>query len=117
MWWTALIGPVVDLFKTEMKNKAEEKQAVHARKLKSIEIEGSWDDIQASNASGSWKDEWFTVLLSIPLIGAFYPDALPHVIAGFEALDSMPDFYKMFLGAAVGASFGIKALSKWGGKE
>jgi len=25
----------------------------------------------------------------------------------------MPDFYKAFLGAAVAASFGIRALSKW----
>jgi len=41
---------------------------------------------------------------------------VPYIHEGFMVLESMPDFYKGFLGAAVAASFGVKALSKWGQK-
>jgi len=41
---------------------------------------------------------------------------VPVVQEGFRVLEGMPEFYKAFLGAAVAASFGIRALSKWGGK-
>ena len=114
--WQALIGPIVNLAGGYLKNKAEEKQAVHERKLEVIKHESNWDNIQASNADNSWKDEYFTILLSIPMILAFIPEAVPVVQEGFRVLEGMPEFYKAFLGAAVAASFGIRALSKWGGK-
>jgi hypothetical protein len=47
---------------------------------------------------------------------AFIPEAVHIVRDGFEVLESMPDWYKAFLGAAVAASFGIRTLTKWGGK-
>lgn len=112
--WNLLVGPLVDLAKQHFTNKAEEKQAEHQAKIKRIEGDQQWDTQQAENAGSSWKDEWFTLLLSIPMIGAFIPDFVPYIQEGFNVLSSMPDFYKGFLGAAIAASFGIKALSKWG---
>jgi hypothetical protein len=47
---------------------------------------------------------------------AFVPEAVDIVRNGFVVLEGMPDWYKGFLGAAVAASFGIRTLSKWGGK-
>jgi hypothetical protein len=41
---------------------------------------------------------------------------VPYIHEGFRVLNDMPDFYKGFLGAAIAASFGIKALTKWGSK-
>ena len=114
--WQSLIGPITELIGGYFKRKAEEKQAAHERKLETIKNEANWDNIQASNAGTSWKDEWFTLLFSVPLVMAFVPEAVPVVKNGFDVLESMPDFYKAFLGAAVAASFGIRALSKWGSK-
>lgn len=112
--WQALISPIANLLGGYLKNKAEEKQAIHERKLETIKHEANWDNIQASNAGTSFKDEWFTLLFSVPLVMAFVPEAVPIVRAGFEVLETMPDWYKAFLGAAVAASFGIRTLSKWG---
>ena len=111
--WQALIGPVTNLVGGYFKQKAEEKQAVHERKLETIKHEANWDNIQATNSGTSWKDEWFTLLFSVPLVMAFVPEMVPVVKNGFTVLESMPEFYKAFLGAAVAASFGIRALSKW----
>ena len=47
------------------------------------------------------------------LCAAFFPSMVPVVMSGFEALDSMPEWYKGFLGAAVAASFGLRGLSNW----
>jgi len=111
--WQLLIGSVTELVGGHFKRKSEERQAQHERKLEVIKHESNWDNIQASNSGSSWKDEWFTLLFSVPLVMAFIPEAVPVVQEGFKVLESMPDFYKAFLGAAVAASFGIRALSKW----
>lgn len=111
--WQALIGPVSNLVGGYFKRKAEEKQAQHERKLEVIKHEANWDTIQAQNAGTSFKDEWFTLLFSVPLVMAFVPEMVPIVRDGFNVLESMPDWYKAFLGAAVAASFGIRTLSKW----
>jgi hypothetical protein len=108
-----IVSPLANVVTTHLKNKAEEKQAVHKRKLTQIKNEASWDETQAKNANTSLKDEWFVFLLSIPMIGAFVPDMVPYVKEGFVVLNEMPEFYKAFLGAAIAASFGIKSLANW----
>jgi hypothetical protein len=114
--WQALVGPIVGLVKSHITNKAEEKQAVHKAKLTKLEQDGVWEITQAESSLNSWKDEYLLLILSIPMVGSFIPSMVPHIVQGFVVLDGMPDYYKGFLGAAVGASFGIKALSKWGSK-
>jgi hypothetical protein len=109
----ALIGPVADLIGGHLKRKAEEKKAVHEAKMVSIQQDGNWENIHANNASSSWKDEWFTILFSVPCVLAFFPEMVPVVMSGFEALDAMPEWYKGFLGAAVAASFGLRGLANW----
>ena len=114
--WQTILAPIAQLLGSYLKNKAEEKQAVHERKLEVIKHESNWDNIQATNAGTSWKDEWFTLLFSVPLVMAFVPEMVHIVKEGFQVLEGMPDWYKGFLGAAVAASFGIRTLSKWGNK-
>lgn len=91
-------------------NKATKSAAKHEKEMELIKQSGTWDEIQAQNSGASWKDEWFTILLSIPLIGAFYPPLLPSVLAGFDALTKMPEFYQYMLFLAVGASFGYRGI-------
>lgn len=104
------LGMFGSLIAKWMDNKAEKSKAKHDKEMELIQQSGNWDEIQAQNSGTSWKDEWFTILLSIPLIGAFYPPALPAVQAGFAALNAMPEFYQYMLFLAVGASFGYRGI-------
>ena len=62
----------------------------------------------------SWRDEWFTILLSIPLIIVFIsiffdkPDWILKLKEGFMTLDELPDWYIWALMAAIASSFGLK---------
>ena len=60
--WQTLINPLVNLVGGHLERKAEEKKAVHERKLEAIKQDSNWENIHANNASSSWKDEWFTIL-------------------------------------------------------
>lgn len=68
-----------------------------------------WNQAMAEASNKSWKDEWLTILVSIPLILAFtgHEDV---VMKGFTALEAMPDFYKTAVGVVFAASFGIQSI-------
>lgn len=102
-------GLAVDWFK----NKREEKQAKHEAKMKVIANQATWEQAAQNNAGDSLKDEYWTIIVSLPLIGAFIPSFVPYVMDGFAALELMPDYYKAFVGASIGASFGYKKLVDW----
>ena len=68
-----------------------------------------WEQIMAGNSGTSWKDEWLTILFSIPLIMAFFPSGVDFVIAGFAALDNTPSWYQYTLSVIVAASFGVRS--------
>ena len=110
---TQLIGPAASLISGHFERKAEEKKVQHEVKLEAMKNESNWETIHAQNSGTSWKDEWFTLLFSIPCVLAFFPSMVPVVMAGFEVLEEMPEWYKAFLGAAVAASFGLRTLANW----
>jgi hypothetical protein len=93
----------------------EGKQKIAAAKVeretKALTNEADWDKVQAEAGKNSWKDEWLTLLVSIPMIMAFIPGAEDYVMRGFEALESMPEWYQYLVGVVFAASFGIKALA------
>ena len=117
-----LIGPVVELAGTYLKGRVERSRAEVEAKVatsaakaavmtKVAAGEMEWNQAWAEGAQKSWKDEWLTILVSIPLILAFtgYEDVVQR---GFEALDTMPDYYKTAVGVVFAASFGIQSVTK-----
>ena len=72
-----------------------------------------WERIMAENSQSSWKDEFFVIVLSIPLILAFVPGAEGIVDRGFEQLQKAPDWYFYSLGLAISASFGVKGYKQF----
>ena len=72
----------------------------------------------ASATGKSWKDEWFSILLSLPLLGVAYsviiddPQIIARVNEGFAALNQLPEWYQYLLFIAVSASFGLKSADK-----
>ena len=85
------------------------KQAKEATKIKKIEREADWETIQAKASESSWKDEWFTIIFSIPVILAFIPYFQPYVKDGFIFIATMSDWYTRILEVMVYASFGLRA--------
>ena len=72
----------------------------------------------ATSVIDSWKDEWITLLFSIPLILAFCGDWGNAIVArGFASLEAMPQWYQIALGGIVSASIGMRSVSKFFGKK
>jgi hypothetical protein len=74
----------------------------------------AWENLSITNSG--WKDEWFTLLLSIPAVLSFMPvmwgiDFQGIVRDGFSALKECPDWYNWMLGIAVGSAFGYRRIA------
>lgn len=104
-----IITGVFKLAESWLEGYRKKTEAKDERKAELLRQQGNWDEIQASNSATSWKDEWLTILFSIPLILAFVPPAVPVVYDGFAALEQMPDWYVTTLGVIVAASFGVRS--------
>ena len=126
----ALIGPISELAGTWLKGKVETRAAETKAKVAKAEAEAQimlsaatseaeWERVMAQASSNSWKDEWLTILFSIPLILSFCGEWGRHVTEqGFAALEVMPDWYQYTLGVIVAASFGVRSATKFfGGKK
>jgi len=113
-----LLGPAVELAKDFVKGKVEEKKAVQQARISKIQNDANWEASMADATKSSWKDEWFTIVLSMPLLGIGYGVAvddssvIERVNRAFEVLAQTPDFYQQMLFIAVLASFGIKGAGK-----
>jgi hypothetical protein len=126
----ALIGPLTELAGGWLKGKADAQAAAANLKLVEAEAkatimksaatsEADWERIMAQGSQNSWKDEWITLLFSIPLILSFCGAWGRKVVEdGFMALEAMPEWYQYTLGVIVAASFGIRSATKFfGGKK
>lgn len=115
-----IISGAIGLAQTWLDSKAKINQATADAKArileKSIENEAAWENIQAQNSGQSWKDEYWTIILSIPLIMCFFPGLQSYVIAGFEALENTPEWYMYCVLTAIAASFGLRGIAKFTNK-
>jgi len=115
-----LIAPIAEIAKSWVNGKVEANKAKNeanleiakakteiAKKVAAGELE--WNQVMAEASVSSWKDEWLTILVSIPLILAFTGNE-DVVMKGFAALEQMPDFYKTAVGVVFAASFGIQSI-------
>lgn len=113
-----LIGPAVDLAKDFVKGKADEKKAIQQRKIQAIQNDADWESKMADASANSWKDEYLTIILTIPLIAVGYAVAtgdtsvIDRVHEGFAALERLPEWYQYLLFLACSAAFGIKSADK-----
>lgn len=110
------VGGYIETKKAKAKQKLVQIEAETTLMEKQISGEIDWDIAAQKNSSGSWKDEYLTILFSIPLLLCFLPFTVEYVERGFEALAMTPDWYKYTLGVIVSASFGIKGATKMFGK-
>ena len=123
-----LIGPISQLAGTWLEGKVEKTKAETGAKVAQARAEAvimekkatgeiDWDIAMAEGSKHSWKDEWLTILFSIPLILAFIPGMETVVQNGFDQLNRMPQWYQYSLGVIVAASFGVRSATKFFGKK
>jgi len=125
----ALIGPLTELAGGWLKGKADAQAAAANLKLVEAEAkatimksaatsEAEWEKIMAQGSQSSWKDEWLTILFSIPLILSFCGEWGRKIVEdGFAALQGMPEWYQYTLGVIVAASFGVRSATKFFGRK
>ena len=114
----AIIGPVADLAGGFLKNKAEQSKAKHEAKMSVIQKDADWEAKMADASASSWKDEFWTIVLSVPIFMIGYAivvddmSVIHRVEQAFNALAALPEWYQYLLFVAISASFGIKGASK-----
>jgi len=117
MIWN-LLGTVakgaIDVIKTRTETKKLLAKAEQTHAMKMAEGKIDFEIAAQKNMKDSWRDEWFTILLSIPLVIVFIsiffnkPEWVDKLKEGFDTLNSLPDWYIYALMAAIASSFGIK---------
>lgn len=124
-----LLGPITNIVGGLVQGKMEQKAAETKAKVAKAEAqaqimlsqatsEADWEKVMAEGSRDSWKDEWLTILFSVPLVLAFCGEWGRDIVEdGFVALNAMPDYYRYTLGAIVSASFGIRGATKFFGKK
>ena len=105
---TSAVSGYVETKKAKADLALTEIKAQKAIKEQQIQGKISWEASAVDQMKGSWKDELILICLLVPAVAVFIPGWTPHIKAGFEALHSLPDYYKHLLYIACSASFGIK---------
>jgi hypothetical protein len=125
----ALLGPISSLAGTWLEGRVETAKAETGAKVAKAKAEATimekkatgeidWDLKMADASAASWKDEWLTILFSIPLILAFCGEWGRQIVSeGFAALEAMPEYYQYTLGVIVSASFATRSAAKFFGKK
>ena len=108
----------MELAKDFVKGKADEKKAIQERKINAIQNDADWESKMADATKDSWKDEFWSIVLALPIIAITYSVAIDDVSIidrvkqGFEVLNNLPEWYQYLLFIAVSASFGLKSADK-----
>ena len=114
----SFLGPVAELGKTYLNNRAEKSQAKHQQQLEIIKNGAEWESKMADASASSYKDEFWTIVLAAPIFMIGYAIAMNDVAViqrvdmAFDALDTLPEWYQYLLFLAVSASFGIRGADK-----
>lgn len=113
-----LLGPAMELGKEFLQGKADEKKAIQQRKITAIQNDADWESKMADASANSWKDEYLTVILTLPIIAVAYSivtgdqSVIDRLNDGFAALEKTPEWYQYLLFLACSAAFGLKSADK-----
>ena len=122
-----IVGPIASLASNWLEGRNEKIKATTKVKVAKAEAEAAilekkatgeidWDLAQAEASEGSWKDEWLTVVFTLPLILLLFGQE-ERVTNFFVALSNCPEWYQYMLGTIVAASFGFRGAAKFMGKK
>lgn len=123
-----LIGPIANLAGSYLQGKAD--SATANAKLKLVEAESKaailmsketstadWERIMAESTKNSWKDEFITIVVMIPVILCFVPGLEDVVKNGFDRLSELPEWYTWLVFAVCSAAIGIRGTKQFMGRK
>lgn len=100
-----------------LKNKSRKEELQSAIDQKQLELvsqaesyEHLWEIEQIRSGFHSWKDEYVTLVISIPAILSFVCPTT--VLSGFKALEASPEWYQYTFLSVMLAAVGINMTSK-----
>lgn len=118
-WLKLLVAPVASVVNGIGDRWLKKKELEEARHIKTLEgvqqaeaSEFLADMKRTEDLSTSWKDEYITLVISIPLVLCFIPGATQIVQDGFAALDLTPDWYQYLVVAVFSVGAGVPLASK-----
>lgn len=92
------------------------------------EQDGAWENTQATNSSSSWKDEFWTLILALPMVLVTVSPLVDMIMdpepyqkgalitaaqTSLKAFDAFPDWYVLLISVAVGAAFGVRIWDRF----
>jgi hypothetical protein len=127
MLFSAILGPLGSIASSWLEGRNEKIKANTRVKIAMAEAEATvmqkkatgeidWDVAQAKASETSWKDEWLTVVFTLPLILLLFGEE-ERVNNFFLALSNCPEWYQYLLGTIVAASFGFRGAARFMGKK
>ena len=112
-----LVGPIVDLAKDWFKRRADKTQAEHEREIRRINGEIGLDTMSAEDMRHSWKDEWLTIIFTVPMVIVFYgaitddPAIINRITLAVQTITELPEWYVHIMYGIVAASFGLRTFN------
>ena len=118
-WLGDIAGAVGSYFTEGQKIKAAEKERKDTLKDKELTTKlegirnGQMADIEqdtSARGNAGWMDDisFYLFLLPVPL--SFFPSMVPHIKAGFDVLEDMPQYYQIALGLMLVSVWGYRRL-------
>ena len=102
------------LKEVELESKIEVAKAKAAAKIdlykSGVVGDIAWEKDSLDNSG--WKDECWTIGISMPLILAWCPWTSEWVTEGFNTFAAMPDWYQIAFGICVSSAFGFKKFAE-----
>ena len=117
-----LVSPVANVFVKRNDNKTKIKEKQIDRVMNAEDKLSEWEAIQAEGGNHSWKDEYITIIITIPIPIIFFsvmysvisgdPSVAEGAKAGVTALKELVPNYHELLYIVSLAAIGIKALKR-----
>ena len=115
--WQLLIEPLTGLAKDWFKRRADKAEAKHERELRKINGEIGLDTMSAEDMRHSWKDEWLTIIFTVPMVVVFYgaiadyPAIISRITLAVHTITELPEWYVHIMYGIVAASFGLRTFN------
>lgn len=117
-----IVSPITGYFTKKSENKTKVKLSQIDRLKSADDALSEWENIMAENSGNSWKDEYVTVIVTLPIITTFLavfysiftgdPTAAHAAKEATNAVKELvPEYGNLVIGVCF-AAIGIKAIKK-----
>jgi len=119
---SGLVSPITNHFTKKNDNKTKVMQQQIQRVMNADDKQAEWESIQAESGNNSWKDEWITLIITLPIPIIFFSVILSVMLdnpliaeaakSGVTAIKELVPNYAELLYIVCLAAIGIKAFKK-----